>query len=243
MNTPQLLKLLKIAKLLKMLKLLRLVKIKQILMKFEENILSDSMDFMITIVKIFLKILVMAHYLACLLFYFGKEEFGNYGDSWINLQQLQNKSLIYQYITSLYWAFTTMAAVGYGDLYPVTKNEKVLVMGAMIMCCGMFAYTINNIGNIVSEYNKIASSYRERMMYVNKFMAQKEMPADLKLKVRRYLDYVFESIKEIKVDDNQVLTLLNENLREKIVMHLRGRIFKTVFFIEDFGLDFLSDLT
>jgi len=43
-----------------------------------------------------------------------------------------------------------MAAVGYGDITPITKNEKTLVMGMMITSCGIFAYTVNSIGSIVS---------------------------------------------------------------------------------------------
>ena len=80
------------------------------------------------------------------------------------------------------------------------------------------------------------------MMYVNQFMIAKEMPSELRIKIRRYLEYVFESMKEVKVEENEVFMLLNENLRDKINMHLRGRILKSIYFIEDFGLDFLNDL-
>lgn len=107
----------------------------------------------------------------------------------------------------------------------------------------MFAYTVNSIGNIVSQYNQLASSYRERMMYVNQFMIQKEVPTELRIKIRRYLEYVFDSMKEVKLEENEVFKLLNESLRDKINMHLRGRILKSIFFLEDLGLDFLSDLT
>jgi len=54
------------------------------------------------------------------------------------------------------------------------------------------------------------------MMYVNQYMISKQMPPDLRMKVRRYLDYVFESKKEIKVDEVEVFKLLNESLRDKI---------------------------
>ena len=47
-------------------------------------------------------------------------------------------------------------------------------------------------------------------------MVVKEMPAELKMKVRRYLDYIFESKKEYKVDESEVFKLLNEGLRDKI---------------------------
>ena len=82
-NTPQLLKLLKIAKLLKMLKLLRVVKIKKILMKFEEYIVTDSMDLVVTFLNITIKIIVIAHYMGCFFFYFGMEELRDTNSGWI----------------------------------------------------------------------------------------------------------------------------------------------------------------
>jgi len=74
-------------------------------------------------------------------------------------------------------------------------------------------------------------------------MIKKEMPQELRMKIRRYLDYVFESKKEVKVDEHDVFKLMNDGIRDKIKMHLRGRILRKIYFIEDFGLDFLSDLT
>jgi hypothetical protein len=241
-NAPQLLKLLKVAKLLKMLKLLRVVKIKRILLKFEEYIVTDSMDLMVTFLNITVKIIVVAHYMGCAVFYIGLDEVRAEGRGWVFSKEMVDEDFSTQYITSLYWAFTTMSAVGYGDISPVTKNEMAVVMGMMIASCGMFAYTVNSIGNIVSQYNQLASTYRERMLYVNQFMISKEIPTELRVKIRRYLEYVFESMKEVKVEENEVAQLLNESLRDKINMHLRGRILQSIYFLEEFGLDFLSDL-
>lgn len=242
-NTPQLLKLLKIAKLLKMLKLLRVVKVKRILMKFEEYIVTDSMALVATFVNITTKIVIIAHYMGCFFYYFGMDDLRANNKGWLVEKQLIDEDFPTKYITSLYWAFTTMSAVGYGEIVPATKDERTYAMAAMIMSCGIFAYTVNSIGNIVSRYNQMQSQFRERMMYVNHFMAVKDMPSELKMKVRRYLDYIFETKKETKVDESEVFKLLNEGLRDKIQMELRGTILIRLPFIHNFGLDFLSELT
>jgi len=39
------------------------------------------------------------------------------------------------------------------------------------------------------------------------------------------------------------MAMLNESLREKITVYLNGRILKSMKFFENFGLDFLSELT
>jgi hypothetical protein len=85
-----------------------------------------------------------------------------------------------------------MAAVGYGDILPITRSEMLYAMIAMIISSGIFAYTVNSIGSIVSSFNELSAQYRERMTYINQFMVTKEMPSDLRMKTRRYLDYVFE---------------------------------------------------
>ena len=185
-------------------------------MKFEEYIVSDSMDLMVTFFNITMKIIIIAHYMGCFFFYFGMEGLRAHNGGWLLEEELIDEAFTTQYITSLYWAFTTMSAVGYGEIVPVTKDERAYAMAAMIMSCGIFAYTVNSIGNIVSRYNQRQSQRRERMMYVNQFMVTKEMPQELRMKVRRYLDYIFEAKKEIKVDESEVFKLLNEGLREKI---------------------------
>ena len=89
----------------------------------------------------------------------------------------------------------------------------------------------------------LANTYKEKMNYVNKFLLQKQLPADLSLKIRRYLEYIWESKKLIKIDEKEVMAMLNENLREKITVYLNGRILQKMIFLEAFGLDMLSELT
>ena len=54
-------------------------------------------------------------------------------------------------------------------------------------------------------------------------MLQKNLPVNLRNKVRRYLDYVMESKTEMKVDESEIFELLNENLSNKVQMYLNGR--------------------
>lgn len=63
-----------------------------------------------------------------------------------------------------------MITVGYGDITPRTTFERIYTMMAMIIASGMFSFTINSIGTIVTRYNILAANYREKMNYVNKFL-------------------------------------------------------------------------
>lgn len=243
-EAPQLLKLLKVAKLLKMLKILRVMKVKKLIAKFEEYIVTDSMDLMVTFFNITIKIIIMAHYMSCLFFYVGMDEVRANMDGWIVKFNIDKMSLEDRYITSMYWAFTTMSGVGYGDLTPQTRIERTVCLLLMMFSCGIFAYIVNSIGNIVSRFNRIATSFREKMLYINRYLAEKkDFPPEIRNKVRRYLDYVFDQKQDIKVDEREVYMLLNERLKEKLQMHLRGRIVSGIQMFQAFGIEFLSDIT
>jgi hypothetical protein len=59
-----------------------------------------------------------------------------------------------------------MVGVGYGDIVPVTMNERIFVIVAMLISSLIFAYIVNRIGSIVSAYNRVVEIYREKMLYV-----------------------------------------------------------------------------
>lgn len=81
------------------------------------------------------------------------------------------------------------------------------------------------------------------MTYVNQFLIRKEIPKDLRLKIRRYLEYVLNSKKLLKVDQDEVFSVLNKNLEIKMRAFLNGRILKNIIVFKNFEIDFLSEIT
>ena len=67
---------------------------------------------------------------------------------------LLNESVKIRYIYSIYYLVTTMISVGYGDIIP--KNYIEIVFAVITMFCTgiIYAYSLNSIGNIISNINK-----------------------------------------------------------------------------------------
>jgi len=126
-------------------------------MKFEENVASESVNVIIKFFKLVVLLLFLAHWMACFFFLVGSSQLTEYEHSWIKIMDIEDSSHTRQYVTSLYWAFTTMTTVGYGDVSPISPAERIYTMGSMLVGCIIFAYTIGSISTLVASYNIQAS--------------------------------------------------------------------------------------
>jgi Ion channel len=56
-----------------------------------------------------------------------------------------------------------MVTVGYGDITPSSDLEVLFGILTMFVCCGVFAYVINEIGVIVKNYYQEQKEINDRV--------------------------------------------------------------------------------
>jgi hypothetical protein len=61
---------------------------------------------------------------------------------------LLDSSILEKYVNSMYYAITTMATVGYGDIHSNNSIEIIAAIICEIIAGVRFAYTINKIGQL-----------------------------------------------------------------------------------------------
>ena len=54
-----------------------------------------------------------------------------------------------------------MSTIGYGDISPVSPFEKVYIIITTIFSSGIFAYILNVITNIFSEYDQKLTDFNK----------------------------------------------------------------------------------
>ena len=241
-KAPKVLRLIRIFRFLKVLRLVRLAKLKRILVKIEDYIASNTLASLFVFGKLLTFVFFIAHWTACLWYFIGEQGIDSHPITWVSNLALQNKGAFEKYITSLYWAFTTMSTVGYGDITPFTVEEKIFAMTTMIMASGVFAFTIGSIGALVSKANAVENTYREQAVAVNRYMKRKNLAHSLQYRVRRYLDYVWENKKKNKMEEKQVLILLSEPLRDEIYSHIHGVVIKFCKIFDQYESNFIAQL-
>ncbi|CAG9314472.1 unnamed protein product [Blepharisma stoltei] len=228
----------------KLLRLIRISKLKQIIIGIEDYIASHTLAILLVFLRLVVSAYMVAHWAACVWYYIASNDAETNPDTWLNNTYMEKDDLTEIYITALYWAFTTMTTVGYGDVYPITQNEIIVACAAMAVACALFGYTVGSIGALVSKSNAESDEYRDKVLAINAYMKNKEIPGDLRFRVRRYLDYIWENKKHSIMGEIEILGLLSEPLKEEVYVHTRGEILYTCqVFNTSFQKTFILQLT
>jgi hypothetical protein len=129
----------------------------------------------IVFVKVAIVVTFMAHSIACWFVLVSKEDALD-ANTWLVTFGVSNKPIDEIYITSLYWAFSTMITVGYGDIAPISTNEKLFVIGAMLIACGLFGYSVGSISSVTAKRSELESKFREKGLAIKRFMKNHDVP-------------------------------------------------------------------
>lgn len=70
---------------------------------------------------------------------------------WMWRYQLSNHTIEAQYVTSLYWAFSTLTTVGYGDISARTPQEQIYSMWMMLLGVSWYAYIVSSMSTIMAR--------------------------------------------------------------------------------------------
>lgn len=84
-----------------------------------------------------------------------------------------------RYITSMYWAYTTMTTVGYGDISSTTMAEKVWAIITMIVSGFFFSFVVGRMASLVAKMDSHRTAYNERMEVVTTFLKDTNLPRPL----------------------------------------------------------------
>ena len=161
-------------------------------------------------------ITIFAHWVACGWIVLGA---GNIGPEWRSDHALL-------YIRSLYWAVTTIATIGYGDITPQTPVETVYTIFVEILGAGIYGYVIAIFASLIAKLDVARNNFTEHLEKINTFMRLRKIPPDLQARIRGYHEYLWNSRRGY--DEAHVLADLPESLKLKVSLFLNRHILEKV---------------
>ncbi|EGR29217.1 hypothetical protein IMG5_160540 [Ichthyophthirius multifiliis] len=200
------------------------------------NQLQDYVSFrnskiqnLLSLISLMLMICSICHIFACLFLGLAviEEQYQLTNTNWMKEQMINgtNTHWFVKYTYALYFAVTTMVTVGYGDIHPVNFIEVLFTIFGMFVSCGVFAYSINLIGDLFREFNRMQNEFKNQMTIVNRLLVQKNINPDLNLQVRKFFEYKFYAEPQLSMEqEEQIMQKLSNHLREKVIIETNIQI-------------------
>lgn len=249
--TPSKSSLVKLLKILRLAKLFRLTKIGKMAAVYQDDFFKILP--LLAVLRLIVILLYLGHLFGCFFYFFSADPSYRTAnetklidagiiDSWTDQYERYLKDLYdtdgemddskYKtdmYIASIYWAFTTMTTVGYGDISAFTRMERVFAVIGMIAGGFVFSLIIGTMADVVAMAKGSERAHQERMDLVLNFTVENPVRPDNAISLLRF----FRMQRTYQYNQQQLLLQVPFDLRIKLVMDIYAPVIATNTFFLD----------
>eukprot|EP01043_Picozoa_sp_COSAG02_P022046 COSAG02_NODE_1134_length_14376_cov_382.343700_2_plen_705_part_00 len=227
-------KVFKILRLLRLAKLLRLGRLKKIAKRYEEEF--ENLLGILKLVGAVTVMMYVCHIFACFWYFVGED--AGHLEGWItgqmpiwspdtagegdNAPSPDDVSLMTRYVTSYYWAITTISTVGFGDITATTTAERVFAIIAEMFGSLMFAVLIGMTGSMMVGQKLLEEKVASQIAELREFMEAKRIPKSLRVKIRKYMETLYEE--KSGFDEKEVLAQLPPAMAQDLLHHMYKKL-------------------
>ncbi|XP_061413462.1 potassium voltage-gated channel subfamily H member 2-like isoform X1 [Lethenteron reissneri] len=221
--------------LLKTARLLRLVRVARKLDRYSEYGAAVLVLLMCTFALI-------AHWLACIWYAIGNMERpvdslakdrigwldqlgGQIGKPYNDSDTSSGPSIKDKYVTALYFTFSSLTSVGFGNVSPNTNYEKIFSICVMLIGSLMYASIFGNVSAIIQRLYSGTARYHTQMLRVKEFIRFHQIPNPLRQRLEEYFQHAWSYTNGI--DMNMVLKGFPECLQADICLHLNRTLLES----------------
>jgi hypothetical protein len=238
---------------IKMIRIVRLVRLFKIVKKMKLGEFLDEHEHiipvnrsMLAIMNMLLQIIFLGHILGCIWHMLTQSNEANWlnqrypcvgprmngndddnGDGLDDIVGSCKQSLALKYTASLYWAITTMATVGYGDINTQNPSEQGYAIFVMLIGASTFGYTLGMVSALVANINPSAAAKARKVTTLKAFCHENSLPHEMQRRLNRQWRYMFH--KKCLFDERKLFgdlppCLCTEMLEADTTAHLRKKL-------------------
>ncbi|MGZ5278338.1 MAG: cyclic nucleotide-binding domain-containing protein [Pseudobdellovibrionaceae bacterium] len=144
------------------------------------------------------------------------------------------------YVKAVYWSFTTLTTVGYGDISAKSIPQMLFTCGIQVLGVGVFGFILSNVASILARTDAAREHHMDNLDKIETFMKLHHTPQNLRSKIRTYYHYMW--INKKGYQDDSLLDGLPGKIQSELFMHINRSIAEKVPFLRDAGAELLEEL-
>lgn len=136
------------------------------------------------------------------------------------------------YISAVYWAITSCATVGYGDIVSSNDYENITAILILIVGVAIFSFALSDLSNQFSELNRNSSIFNEREKQLKELEKKFKVGKNLTDRIQAFfnqkqnkLDYAGNS------EMSFLMRVLPSNLKTRMIVYLYREAIQAIKFI------------
>jgi hypothetical protein len=212
-------------------RLLRLARMKDVLTSITERIQSDSLSFMLNILKVVLFVLSMAHVIACVWFAIGNR---SDDDGWVASFGYINAGVGEQYLVSMHWAMMQFTG-GSDEITPKDVLERFFAMFIWTFTFVAASVIVSILTSELTQMHIVGGNVARQMATLRKYLKQNFISSNLALRMQRSAQHVLSG--DLKPDLVELLPVVAEPLRVEMHFEMYSESFRKHPFFSDFIIE------
>lgn len=116
---------------------------------------------------------------------------------------IKEKESVEQALIVMYFAFTSLSTVGFGDFYPVNDYERLLCSALLLFGVAIFSYIMGNFIEILDQFKRMnegldeGESLTKFLCTLQMFNGGKQISSSLTDRIQAHFQYRWEKDKNI----------------------------------------------
>lgn len=137
-------------------------------------------------------------------------------ETFIGYYSLDDQSQAYNLIACMYFAFTSLSTVGFGDFNPRGNIERLTCAFILLFGVAIFSYIMGNFIEILDQFQKFnedlddGDNLNRFFGTLNNFNGQKPVDLQLKKTIEAHFDFRFQNDKLIAFRDDQDISMFDQ---------------------------------
>lgn len=211
---------------LRMVRLLRVLRVRNLVLLsgiLELNsVNSEKLQLGVSVLKIVLGLLMMAHFIGCLWYGLGEATADAYSRSWTLTNSLQEAGLAEKYIASVHWSCAQLVG-GMDEFVPSHPLERLYAVFVLIFTFMVTIVVLSNLTTSMTKLFLLSQEHEEGMRTLRTYLSQNRISSGLANRIVLSVKHSLNS--KVRIDHFQVSLLQNVStlLQSELYLVIYGR--------------------